>query len=73
MTDIIKFLEEVASKNEKNLNTFREEMQDLKARAPTILAFGKPVGLITEIPLSPALERAFAAAKKIQVRFTMLI
>jgi hypothetical protein len=53
MTDIIKFLEEVASKNvmkylqehpeiiEKNLNTFREEMQDLKATAPTILAFGK--------------------------------
>ena len=53
MTDIIKFLEEVASKNvmkylqerpeiiEKNLTTFREEMQDLKATAPIILAFGK--------------------------------
>jgi hypothetical protein len=53
MTDIIKFLEVVASKNvmkylqehpeiiEKNFNTFREEMQDLKATPPTILAFGK--------------------------------
>ena len=53
MTDIIKFLEEVDSKNvmeylkerpeiiEKNLKTFREEMQDLKATAPVILAFGK--------------------------------
>jgi hypothetical protein len=53
MTDIIKFLEEVDSKNvmkylrtrpeiiEKNVETFREEMQDLKAAAPVILAFGK--------------------------------
>ena len=53
MTDIIKFLEEVDSKNvmeylkerpeiiEKNLKTFREEMLDLKATAPVILAFGK--------------------------------
>jgi hypothetical protein len=53
MTDIIKFLEEVDSKNvmnylrehpeiiEKNVKTFREEMQDLKATAPVILAFGK--------------------------------
>jgi len=53
MTDIIKFLEEVDSKNvmkylrerpetiEKNLRTFREEMQDLKATAPVILAFGR--------------------------------
>jgi hypothetical protein len=53
MTDIIKFLEEVDSKNvmkyltkhpetiEANLRTFREEMQDLKATAPVILAFGK--------------------------------
>ncbi len=53
MTDIIKFLEEVDSRNvmkylrerpeiiEKNLKTFREEMQDLKATAPVILAFGK--------------------------------
>jgi len=53
MTDIIKFLEEVDSKNvmkylrerpeiiEKNLRKFREEMQDLKATAPVILAFGK--------------------------------
>jgi hypothetical protein len=53
MTDIIKFLEEVDSKNvmkylkerpeiiEKNLKTFREEMQDLNATAPVILAFGK--------------------------------
>jgi hypothetical protein len=53
MTDIIKFLEEIDSKNvmkylrerpeiiENNLRTFREEMQDLKARAPVILAFGK--------------------------------
>ena len=51
MTDIIKFHEEVDSKNlmkylkehpeiiEKNLKTFREEMQDLKAAAPIILAF----------------------------------
>jgi hypothetical protein len=53
MTDIIKSLEEVDSKNvmkhlrecpeviEKNLKTFREEMQDLRATAPVILAFGK--------------------------------
>jgi hypothetical protein len=53
MTDIIKFLEEVNSRNvikylkerpeiiEKNLETFREEMQDLKAMAPVILAFGR--------------------------------
>lgn len=53
MTDIIKFLEEVDSKNvmkclrdrpetiEKNLRTFREEMRDLKATAPVILAFGR--------------------------------
>jgi len=53
MTDIIKFLEEINSKNvmkylrerpeiiEKNLETFREEMQDLKATAPVVLAFGK--------------------------------
>jgi len=55
MTDIIKFLEEIKSKNvmqylrerpeiiEKNLETFREEMRDLKATAPVILAFGKDV------------------------------
>jgi hypothetical protein len=53
MTDIIKFLEEVDSKNvmkylkehpkviEKNMEIFREEMQCLKATAPVILAFGK--------------------------------
>jgi hypothetical protein len=53
MTDIVKFLEEINSKNvtkylkerpeiiEKNLETFREEMQDLKATAPVVLAFGK--------------------------------
>jgi hypothetical protein len=53
MTDIIKFLEERDSKNvmrylrerpetiQENLRTFREEMQDLKATAPVILAFGK--------------------------------
>ena len=53
MTDIIKFLEDVDSKNvmkylknhpetiEKNVKTFREEMQDLKATAPVILVFGK--------------------------------
>jgi hypothetical protein len=53
MTDIIKSLEEVDSKKvmkylkgrpeilEKNLKTFREEMYDLKASAPVILAFGK--------------------------------
>jgi hypothetical protein len=53
MTDIIKFREEVNSKNvmkylkehpeviEENLEIFREEMQDLKAEAPVILAFGK--------------------------------
>jgi len=53
MTDIIKFVEEIDSKNvmrylqerpetiEENLRTFREEMQDLKATAPVILAFGK--------------------------------
>jgi hypothetical protein len=52
MTDIIKFLEEVVSKNvmrylkqnpaviEKNLKTFREELRDLQATAPVILAFG---------------------------------
>jgi hypothetical protein len=53
MTDIVKFREEVNSKNvmkylkerpevlEKYLETFREEMQDLKTTAPVILAFGK--------------------------------
>ena len=53
MTDIMKFLEEVDSKNvmrylkkhpetfEENLRIFREEMQDLKAAAPVILTFGK--------------------------------
>src|SRR6267378_3680450 len=53
MTDIIKSREEVDSANvmkylkehpkviDKNLETFREEMQDLKATAPVILAFGK--------------------------------
>jgi hypothetical protein len=53
MTDILKFLEEVDSANvmkylrerpeviAKNVETFREEMQDLKATAPVILAFGK--------------------------------
>jgi hypothetical protein len=53
MTDIIKFLEEVDSKRvmkylkehpktiQHNLRTFREEMHDLKATAPVILAFGR--------------------------------
>jgi hypothetical protein len=53
MTDIIKNLEEVVSKNvmtilkgnpaiiEKNLKTFREEMRDLQATSPVMLAFGK--------------------------------
>jgi hypothetical protein len=53
MTDIIKFLEEVDSKNvmkylkerqeiiEKHLEKFRDEMRDIRATAPTILAFGK--------------------------------
>src|ERR1700689_5172678 len=53
MTDIIKFLEEVDSKRlmkylkehpetiQPNLRTFREEMHDLKATAPVILAFGR--------------------------------
>lgn len=52
MTDIIKFLEEVDSKHvmkyfkerpeiiENNLRTFRDEMQDIRATAPVILAFG---------------------------------
>src|SRR5258708_37840163 len=53
MTDIIKLHEEVEAKEvmkylkehpeiiEKNLEIFRQEMQDLKATAPLILAFGK--------------------------------
>jgi hypothetical protein len=53
MTDIIKFLEEVDSTNlmkylkerpeivEQSVRIFREEMQDLRAIAPVILAFGK--------------------------------
>jgi hypothetical protein len=53
MTDIIKFLERVDSKNvmkylkespeiiDENLRIFREELHDLKATAPLILAFGK--------------------------------
>ena len=53
MTDIIKFHEEVDSKNvmkyleehpqiiEESFRTFREEMQDLKATAPVILCFGR--------------------------------
>lgn len=65
MTDIIKFLEEVDSKNvmrylrerpetiEENLRTFREEMQDLKGTRPVILAFGKD----THTLLSETLNR----------------
>ncbi len=53
MTDIIKSLVEVEARNvmrclkehpetiKKNLMTFREEMKDLKATAPVILAFGR--------------------------------
>jgi len=53
MTDVIKFLEEVDSKRlmkhlkehpetiQHNLGTFREEMHDLNATAPVILAFGR--------------------------------
>jgi hypothetical protein len=64
MTDIIKFLEEVDSKNvmkylrerpeiiEDNLKTFREEMQDLKATAPVILAFGKDTHTILSVNLN---------------------
>jgi hypothetical protein len=37
----MKYLQEHPKIIEKNLNTFREEMQDLGATAPTILAFGK--------------------------------
>lgn len=61
MTDIIKFLEEVDSRNvlrhlkehpariEENLKIFREEMRDIKATAPIILAFGKDTyKLLTE-------------------------
>jgi hypothetical protein len=64
MTDIIKYLEEVDSKNvtkylkerpeiiEQNLKTFREEMHDLKATAPVILAFGKDTHNILSANLS---------------------
>jgi hypothetical protein len=60
MTDIVKFLVEVDSPNvikylrghpeliEKNLEMFREEMQDLKTMAPVILAFGKDAHKILE-------------------------
>ena len=53
MTDVIKLHEEVEAKEvmkylkenpatiEENLKTFREEMYDLKAMAPLILAFGR--------------------------------
>jgi hypothetical protein len=53
MTDIIKLHVEIVAKNvmrylkkhpetiEENLKTFRQEMQDLKATAPVLLAFGK--------------------------------
>jgi len=53
MTDIIKSHVEVDSRNvmkylkehpeiiERNFKAFREEMQDLGAKAPVILAFGK--------------------------------
>ena len=53
MTDIIKTHVEVVAQNvvkylkehpkiiEENLETFRQEMQDLKAKAPVILAFGR--------------------------------
>jgi hypothetical protein len=37
----MKYLKERPEIIEKNLKTFREEMQDLKAMAPVILAFGK--------------------------------
>jgi len=61
MTDIIKSHVEVDSRNvkkylkehpeiiERNFKTFREEMQDLGAKAPVMLAFGKDVHkLLTE-------------------------
>src|ERR1700688_1728633 len=53
MTDVIKLHEEVDAKQvmrylkahpekiEENLKTFRQEMQDIKATAPVLLAFGK--------------------------------
>src|SRR5260370_31245471 len=63
MTDIIKFLEEVDSKNvvkylrgrpeiiEKNLKTFREEMQNLKAVSPVILPFGEDAHKLLSVTL----------------------
>jgi hypothetical protein len=50
----------------------QEAAKNLLTRIEASFTAAKPVGLTTEIPLSPALERAFGAAKKMQVRFTML-
>jgi ATP-dependent Clp protease ATP-binding subunit ClpA len=47
----------------------QEAAKNVLTRIEATFIAAKPVGLMTEIPLSPALERAFAAAKKVQVRF----
>jgi hypothetical protein len=51
----------------------QEAAKNLLTRIEASFTAAKPVGLMTEIPLSPALERAFAAAKKIQVRFHKML
>jgi len=64
MTDIIKFLKEVDSKRvmkyltehpetiQLNVRTFRDEMHDLKATAPVILAFGRNAYKILSVNLN---------------------
>ena len=65
MTDVIKLFEEVDSKEvlrhlrnnpnliEENMQIFRQEIADLGANRPTILAFGKDAHTILKLALQP--------------------
>jgi ATP-dependent Clp protease ATP-binding subunit ClpA len=46
----------------------QKEAEDLVTEIEALQTKAKPVGLSTEIPLSPALERAFGLAKDFQAR-----
>ena len=47
----------------------QQEAKNLVTGIEALQTQSKPVGLSTEIPLSPALERAFGLAKDFQARF----
>jgi ATP-dependent Clp protease ATP-binding subunit ClpA len=47
----------------------KEEAKNLVTSIEALQTQSKPIGLSTEIPLSPALERAFGSAKDFQARF----